>query len=149
VLKDCRREVDQTRDLVLWNHVEKDGSTYFATQINRFQTPAIQTLLALRDEYDAMRRAKVDAEDTAKHAAERRAILGDLHRAVMGVSRQAIDRAVVAKTVLMDIVKIEQRDRHHRAAMALAQAKLGRGGPTIEGLTSAELDGLLKGGDEP
>ena len=138
VVKDCRRVIDGTRSLVLF-----DAPDYPRTQMNRHQPAILQSLLKLRDEYLKINALAVTPKNEQYLITLKADLLNKIQKHLEGLSHLAVNQAKVAKDVLVSIALLAQRQREHKDKTALAWAELDQKG--VRPLSVDELEKIAAG----
>ncbi len=128
-VKDTRRNLDRYRMLVFW-----DSDPARVSKVATFDPPIVQLILRMRDQYD-----EIDTSDLepAEREHARMQLLARMTTTLERFGKMTLETARVAQAVLMSIAGLSQKQREHKAMMALRWAELDQKG--ITPLSDAEL----------
>ncbi len=129
-VKDTRRNLDRYRMLVFW-----DSDPARVSKVATFDPPIVQLILRMRDQYDEIEHNTNLEAAEQEHA--RMQLLARMTTTLERFGKMTLETARVAQAVLMSIAGLSQKQREHKAMMALRWAELDQKG--ITPLSDAEL----------
>lgn len=129
-VRDTKRNLDRYRMLVFW-----DSDPRRVSHAATFDPPIVQLILRMRDQYDSLNH-KPGISDSDREQ-KQMDLLGKMTSTLERFGKMTLETAKVAQSVLMSIASLSQRQREHKANMALKWAELDQKG--ITPLSEAEL----------
>lgn len=129
-VRDTKRNLDRYRMLVFW-----DADPRRVSHSATYDPPIVQLILRMRDQYDALVH-KPGISDAGREEMQM-ALLSKMTATLERFGKMTLETAKVAQSVLMSIASLSQRQREHKANMALKWAELDQKG--ITPLSEAEL----------